>query len=75
MIEDSVLTLMVFLPLAGAAVILCLPGRAHTLIRWTAAAATVPTLLLAGWLLAHFDPQVTEPQFVQKERSTPGDDS
>ena len=64
--EHSVLSLMAFVPLFGAAVICFLPSRAHGLIRAAAVAATVPPLLLAVWLLMHFDPQATAPQFVQR---------
>jgi NADH-quinone oxidoreductase subunit M len=54
--DHLVLTLMVFTPLLGAAVILCLPSQAKDLIRWTAVAFTIPPLLLAVWLLSRFDP-------------------
>src|SRR5437870_983541 len=64
--EHNVLSLMVFIPIAGMAAILCLPARAHAAIRWTGVAASPPRLLLAVWLLAHFDPQTTAPQFVQR---------
>ena len=57
--QSTVLTWMVFTPLLGAALILLLPSRAVGAIRWAAAAATVPPLLLAAHLLAHFDPQAT----------------
>src|SRR5688572_2490661 len=66
MIETYVLTWMTFLPLAGAAVIFCLPSSAHALIRWTGVAATVPSLLLSCWLLGSFDPANTAPQFVHR---------
>jgi NADH-quinone oxidoreductase subunit M len=64
--EHSVLSWMIFMPLLGAAVILCLPARAHGLIRATGVAATVPPLLMAGWLLRHFDPGAPGFQFVQR---------
>ena len=51
--DHWILTWMIFIPLLGAAVVLCLPSRrARTLIRWTASAFTVPPLLLAVWLFA-----------------------
>src|SRR5256886_575452 len=62
----NVLSLMVFIPVAGMAIILCMPSRAHAAIRWMGVAASTPPLLLAVWLLAHFDPQTTAPQFVQR---------
>src|SRR5438093_8083005 len=64
--QHNVLSLMVFIPVAGMAVILCLPARAHAAIRWMGVAATVPPLLMSVWLLEHFDPQTTAPQFVQR---------
>ena len=54
--DHLVLTLMVFTPLLGAAVILCLPSQAKDAIRWTAVAFTIPPLLVAVWLLSRFDP-------------------
>src|SRR6059058_105713 len=64
--QHNVLSLMVFIPVVGMAVILCLPARAHAAIRWMGVATATPPLLLAVWLLAHFDPQTTAPQFVQR---------
>src|SRR5437773_1073651 len=64
--QHNVLSLMVFIPVVGMAVILCLPARAHAAIRWMGVATATPPLLLAVWLLAHLDPQTTAPQFVQR---------
>src|SRR5882724_4561113 len=61
---DPTLTLMIFIPLVGMAVILALPSAAHSLIRGTAVAISVPPLLLAIRLLARFDPKGSF-QFVQ----------
>ena len=55
--EHTVLSWMIFFPLIGAALILCLPSRAHGLIRMTGVAATIPPLLMAVWLVRHFDPE------------------
>src|SRR5262245_7810141 len=63
---EHLLTLMIFIPLAGAVVICCLPSRAHGAIRWTAVAATVPPLLLAVRLLERFDPQPPGFQFMER---------
>src|SRR6516162_2870655 len=63
--EHWLLTLMVFTPLIGAAVILCLPSEGKDAIRWTATAFTVPPVLLSVWLLLRFDPNAGF-QFVQK---------
>jgi NADH-quinone oxidoreductase subunit M len=63
--EHWLLTLMVFTPLAGGAVVLCLPSEAKDAIRWTATAFTVPPMLLSVWLLSRFDPNAGF-QLVQK---------
>jgi NADH-quinone oxidoreductase subunit M len=66
MIEQYVLTWMVFFPLLGMAVILCLPGAAHGLIRWVGVAGTVPSFLGSVWLYFNFNPAETAPQFVHR---------
>src|SRR6266849_4964323 len=63
---DPLLTLMIFIPLLGMAVVLSLPSRAHDAIRWTATAFSVPPLLLAGVLLWRFQPKADGFQFVQR---------
>src|SRR6267142_1411682 len=63
--SDPILTLMIFIPLVGAALVLALPSRAHALIRWTAVAASVPPMLLAVRVLAGFHPDQGF-QFVQR---------
>jgi NADH-quinone oxidoreductase subunit M len=62
---EHILTYMTFIPIAGMAVVLCLPGAAHNLIRWTAAIATVPPLLLAIWLFVNFDRSQAGFQFIE----------
>jgi NADH-quinone oxidoreductase subunit M len=64
--HDSVLALLTLLPLAGAVVVLSLPSSAPDVLRAVATVATLPSLGLAGWLLAHFDPSVTAPQFTSR---------
>ncbi|MEX0804030.1 MAG: NADH-quinone oxidoreductase subunit M [Candidatus Binatia bacterium] len=64
--EHNVLTYMIFIPLAGAVVVLLLPSQSYPLIRWVSAAVTVPPLLMASWLYANFDTTTTGFQFVQK---------
>src|SRR5437016_7711910 len=64
--SEQVLSLMIFIPVVGMAAILCLPARAHSAIRWTGVAATVPPLVLAVWLLRHFDPNAPGFQFVRR---------
>jgi NADH-quinone oxidoreductase subunit M len=60
------LTYMIFIPLLGAAIVLCLPRDAHGLIKWTAAAATVPPLLMSAWLFIAFDRSTSDFQRVEK---------
>jgi NADH-quinone oxidoreductase subunit M len=55
---------MTFCPLIGAAIILVLPRAAHNLIKWTAAAATVPPLLMAIHLFRVFDRGTADMQFM-----------
>jgi NADH-quinone oxidoreductase subunit M len=62
---EHILTYMTFIPIAGMLVVLCLPGTAHDLIRWTSAAFTVPPLLLAVWLFLNFDRSQAGFQFVE----------
>src|SRR5437016_12625913 len=52
---EHVLSYMTFIPLAGMVVVLLLPNNSNNLIRWVAAAITVPPLVMAIWLFAHFD--------------------
>ncbi len=54
--EFSLLSWMIFFPLIGAAVIVCLPKSSHDLIRAVAFAATLPGLFLACVLWSQFDP-------------------
>src|SRR6184192_2577185 len=60
---EHVLSYMTFIPLAGAVVVLLLPGKSHNLIRWVAAVFTAPPLIMAMWLFANFDPAKTGFQF------------
>ena len=63
--EHTILTYMTFIPLLGAAIVLCLPRDAHALIKWVSVAATVPPLLLAIVLFLKFDRTTAGFQFVQ----------
>jgi NADH-quinone oxidoreductase subunit M len=63
---EQVLSLMIFIPLIGMLVILCLPSGAHFAIRAAGVAATVPPLFLGVWLLTHFDPAAPGFQFVHR---------
>jgi NADH-quinone oxidoreductase subunit M len=62
----NVLTWMIFLPVLGAIVVLCLPRNAANLIRGTATFFTIPPLIMAVWLFQHFDRTTNEMQFVTK---------
>ncbi len=62
----NVLTWMIFLPVLGAAVVLCLPRHAHQLIKWVSAAFTVPPLIMAIWLYQAFDRTTPGMQFVTR---------
>ena len=58
--ENSILTLLIFLPVLGA--ILMLPASKYlkidNIVKWIAVATTGLQLLLAGWLYMNFDPTV-----------------
>ena len=62
--ESSILTLMIFFPLAGMVTVFCLPSQAKDLIRWTAFAFTLPALFLGIWLYQNFDTTTPALQFV-----------
>jgi NADH-quinone oxidoreductase subunit M len=64
--EHYVLSLMIFIPIVGMAVVLCLPRQAEDMIRWTALAFTLPTFFLGWWLYKNFDGSVPDLQFVAK---------
>jgi len=68
---EHILTYMTFIPIAGMAVVLCLPSAAHNLIKWTAAIATVPPLLLAIWLFVNFDRSQAGFQFIEHYKWIP----
>jgi len=61
--EQWILTLLTFVPAAGAVLILLLPGNNKTAIRWTAVATTGICLVLAVWLFQAFDRSVAGMQF------------
>ena len=62
----NILTWMIFLPLVGAAVVLCLPGRAHQLVKSVALAFTIPPLLMAISLYQNFDRTTADMQYVTR---------
>src|SRR5512134_1309270 len=63
---EGILTYMTFIPLLGAAVILCLPRDANNLVRWVAVGATTPPLLMAVWLFANFNRSEAGFQYMQQ---------
>ncbi len=65
--DNSILTVVTFLPLVGAVLALILPGRdqrAVDLVRWIALVTTLVTFGLSLWLWAAFDPADPGFQFV-----------
>jgi len=64
--EHYVLTLMIFIPIAGMAAILCLPSQAENLIKQVAFLFTLPSLVLGAWLYQNFNGATPDLQFVVK---------
>ncbi len=62
----GILTLMTFIPLLGALVVLCLPDSKPNLIRYAATAFTLPSLLMGFWLFQNFDRTQAGFQFVER---------
>ncbi len=60
------LTLITFIPLIGAAVILALPATMTPVYKWIAAISTVPQLIIALWLYVRFDTTTTAVQFAER---------
>jgi NADH-quinone oxidoreductase subunit M len=71
---DALLSIVIFLPLAGAIALLLVPdrdGARDGLIRWAALAASLATLAGALALWAGFDPAGAEYQFVERRPWVP----
>jgi len=64
--DEAVLTLMIFIPLFGAAVVLALPAKAHNAIRGAATTFSVFPVFLAIRLLHYFQADAPGFQFVQR---------
>src|SRR5581483_995585 len=60
------LTLITFIPLIGMVLILLCPPAFKSAYKWIAAAATVPQLVIAGWLYDNFNTSTTAIQFVER---------
>ncbi|MBU1325572.1 MAG: NADH-quinone oxidoreductase subunit M [Alphaproteobacteria bacterium] len=70
-VTDHILSLVTFLPLVGAALILLARFAAKgegaaAAARWIALGTTLATLAVAGWLMAIFDPSNAAYQFVER---------
>ncbi len=61
--ESSVLTLMVFLPLLGALIVVAIPRTGELAMRVVSLVATGIPVLIAIWLYKAFDPNVSGMQF------------
>jgi NADH-quinone oxidoreductase subunit M len=62
--DNSILTILTWLPVLGALVILVTPRTSLDAIRWTAFAVTLVTLVLSLWMWSAFDPSNPGFQFV-----------
>jgi len=62
--DNTILTILTWLPMLGAAIILVTPKTALDAIRWTALATTLVTLALALWMWSAFDASNPGFQFV-----------
>ncbi len=60
-----ILSVLVFLPLAGALLILLLPKKNEDAMKWIAVTATAAVFALSGLLLSKFDCQSVQMQFVE----------
>lgn len=69
--EPPILTILLLLPAAGAALLAALPSGRSELIRRTAIAVAALTLILAWGLLADFDTSVGTLQWVEHYRWNP----
>jgi NADH-quinone oxidoreductase subunit M len=70
--ENSILTIVTFLPLLGAALVLVTPKTALSAIRWTALATTLVTFAITLWIWAAFDASNPGFQFVEQAEWIPG---
>ena len=61
-----ILTLLTFSPLLGILIILFIPKQKGQWIKSIAIAATLVTLLIAGWLYANFDHNTGQMQYVEE---------
>lgn len=66
--NHHILSLLIFIPLIGACLILALPGEDKTTIRYSALATSLVAFSLSCLLVAQFDPSATQLQFVEHHR-------
>ena len=64
-LSANLLTVITFLPTVGALLLLFVPGRSETAIRWISLIVTLATFGLSLWLWAQFDPTKSGFQFVE----------
>ncbi|HEY9012242.1 MAG TPA: NADH-quinone oxidoreductase subunit M [Devosia sp.] len=64
-LSANLLTVITFLPTVGALLLLFVPGRSLSAIRWISLLVTLVTFGLSLWLWAQFDPATTGFQFVE----------
>ena len=69
--DGWILTLLTFVPVIGAAIILFIPGEQKSTIRSIALVTTGVCLLLAVWVFANFDRADAGMQFVVKNAWIP----
>ncbi len=65
-LQFPILSLIAYLPLLGAVLLLLIPREAKGGIRWTALAFALASFVASLWLPAYFDAATAEMQFVEK---------
>ncbi len=65
------LSLLIFLPLAGALCVAALPREREATIRWAGLGASLATLLVAAWVFRVFDATSGAMQFVERAAWVP----
>jgi len=65
-VMQNILTLVTFIPVAGVILLLLIPSRNESAIKWVSLLATLPQLALGGLLYLNFDTTTPEIQFIQQ---------
>jgi len=68
----SLLSTIIFLPLAGVILVLITPSRLVNCIRYTATVVTAAVLLLSIYLVLHFNTHISVMQFIEYKSWLPG---